>query len=61
MLKNVTKFEMKIGERSYQFICDSDSPLGQVYDALSEMRGIVLNKINEVENAPKPAQEEQPS
>lgn len=51
MLKNLSKLEIKIGERVYQFLCDIDSPIGEVHDSLSAMKGFVIQKINEAEQS----------
>jgi hypothetical protein len=52
MLKNSAKIEIKmdINERSYQFFCDNNSPLGELYDALSSIRNFVTEKMKEIEN-----------
>lgn len=49
MLNNVSKMEVKIGERIYQLLCDIDSPLGEVHDALSAMKGFVIQKMQDAE------------
>lgn len=49
MIKNISKFEIKIGERIYQLLCEIDSPLGEVHDALSAMKGFIIQKIREAE------------
>lgn len=49
MIKNASKIEEKIEGRLYQFICDSDSPLGEVYDVICRMRFAVYQKIKEFE------------
>ena len=46
MIKNVAKFEYKVGERVYQFICDHDAPLGEVHDALGQFKSHVVSLIN---------------
>jgi len=47
MIKNKTTLEHKIGERLYQLVLDSDSPLGEVFDVLCHMKAFVVKKINE--------------
>lgn len=54
MLSNLTKLEVKIGEKTYQFICDNDSPIGSVHDALTAMKSFVVCKINEAEKQETP-------
>ena len=34
MLKTIARLEHKIGERIYHMLCDADSPLGEVKEAL---------------------------
>lgn len=58
MLKNITKLEHKIGDRTYQFLCENDAPLGECHDALSEFRNFVITKINEFHEATKKKPEE---
>jgi hypothetical protein len=55
MLKQSAQLEVKIGERVYQLNLPSESPLGEVHDALFQMRSFVINKINEAQklDAPK--------
>lgn len=36
MLKNVSKLEHKIGDKVYHLLCDTDSPLVDVKEALFE-------------------------
>lgn len=55
MISNIAKFEIKIGERAYQLLCDQQSPLGELYDVLSQMKGHVVNKMKELDSpAPNP-------
>ncbi len=54
MLNNIAKLEVKISEKTYQLLCEVDSPMGQVHDALSQMKLFVINKMKEVEIPPKP-------
>lgn len=48
MFKGISEYEIKIGERSYRFTCQNDSPLGEVHDVLSTMKYYVIQKINEI-------------
>lgn len=52
MIKQKTVLEVKIGERIYELFVSGDSPLGEVYDALCQMVGVVVQKIND--SQPKP-------
>ena len=48
MIKNQTVLELKGGsERIYKFVCDSDSPLGEIHDILCQMKAFIIQKINE--------------
>lgn len=58
MLKNIAKLEVKIGERLYHFFCDQDSPIGEIHDAITQMKGFVVNRILEVHESQKPKDEE---
>lgn len=49
MLKNIIKFEHKVGDRVYHFFCDHDSPLGEIHDALAKFKNHIVNIINENE------------
>jgi hypothetical protein len=55
MLKTHAQLEVKIGERIYSLNLPSDSPLGEVHDALFQMRSYVISKINDAQkiDAPK--------
>lgn len=60
MLKNVAKFEHKVGDRVYQFICDSDAPLGEAHDALSRFKSHVVELINAADAKDKAVKEPKP-
>ncbi len=53
MIKNISKLEVKIGERIYALLCECDSPLGEVHDALSAMKVFIIQKIQEAEALPQ--------
>lgn len=53
MLSTVSKIEIKIGERVYQLLCQGDSPLGELHDVLSQMKGFVVEKMQEIDRASK--------
>ena len=57
MLKNNTVLEVKIGERNYQFHCSPDSPLGELHDALHQMKTFIVQKIVDAEKEIKKEQE----
>lgn len=46
MLKNKIALEVKIGERNYILDLSSESPLSEVYEALTQMRSYVVERIN---------------
>ena len=51
MIKNKAILEVKIGERIYAMECYSDSPLGEVHDALSQMKQFVIERMKQAETA----------
>ena len=56
MINNIVKIEVKIGERSYQMLCELNSPLGELHDALTQMKHLIINKMKELQSPP-PQQE----
>ena len=54
MISNKIHFTVKNNEKDYVFICDADSPLGVIHDVLCQFKGVIVQKINEVEEAEKP-------
>ncbi len=57
MLNNIAKLEVKMGDRAYQLFCEVDSPIGEVHDALSQMKIYIINKMKNLESSPKPEEE----
>ncbi len=57
MIKHNTILEVKIGERIYQFQCSPESTLGELHDALHQMKAFIIQKIVDAEKEIKPAQE----
>lgn len=49
MINSKTILEHKIGERTYQFFCDPNSPLGELHDALVLMRNFIIQKMQEID------------
>ncbi len=43
MIQNVTKLEVKVGEKIYQFLCDQDSPITGVKEALIQFMSYSVN------------------
>lgn len=60
MIKNKTVLETKVNERAYRLECSPDSPLGELHDAICEMKSYVVQMIHEAnakEHASKEDQE----
>lgn len=51
MIKNETVLEVNIGDRIYKFSCSPQSPLGELHDALFQMKNFVIEKIIESNKA----------
>lgn len=49
MIKTFTVIEKTKDSRDYRLMLSPDSPLGECYDVLTEMRGDILKMINELE------------
>lgn len=47
MIKSVARLEHKIGDRIYHMICDNDSPIAEVKEALFKFMG----HVSQVEDA----------
>lgn len=45
MIKNKTVLEVSKNERIYKLELSPESPLGEVFDVLCEMRGFVVDRI----------------
>ena len=54
MIKNLNALEIKVGERIYKLLCDVDSPLGEVHDALLQMKGFIVKTINDLHASQQP-------
>ncbi len=59
MLSTISKIEIKIGERVYQMLCQGDSPLGELHDVLSQMKGFVIDKMQEIDRVSNPPVEQE--
>lgn len=57
MIKNRTILEYKVNERVYEFSCDPNSPLGEIYDALTHTLNFVLDKMKPINEKPKEEKE----
>ncbi len=51
MIKQKTILEVKVGERSYQMECSPESPLGELHDALSQMKAFVIQRMVDAEKS----------
>lgn len=47
MIRQQSVLEVVSGEHSFSFTCGNDAPLGQVFDALSQMRAYVIERIQQ--------------
>ena len=54
MLKTNAILEIKKNDRIYQFCLPADSPIGEIFGVLCEMRGFVLSKMETVQELDKP-------
>jgi hypothetical protein len=61
MIKNISKIEIAIGERIYHFLCEVDAPIGEVHDVLMQMKGLVIQKMNEAHDAMKGKEADKPA
>lgn len=52
-------FEHKVAERAYQFICDNDSPLSEIKDALCHFVAYMVNFEQSVISEMKNKQDQQ--
>jgi hypothetical protein len=48
MIKNIPTIEAKIGEKIFSLHLPTETTLGEVHDALFQMRSYIVNRINEV-------------
>ena len=60
MIKNVTRLEHKVGDRVYHFLCDNDSSLGEIHDALAKFKSYVVEIINAAEKQKEQVPVEEP-
>lgn len=60
MLKNIVRLEVKVAEKTYQFLCDNDSPIAEVKEALFQITKIVAEIEANLEAAKKQAEESKP-
>ena len=53
MLKNYSALEHKVENRTYTFLWDHASPIGEIYDTLQRMQYFVSQQIASIEKAKK--------
>lgn len=56
MLKNISKLELTVGQKVFQFICDNDAPIADVKEAIFQMQkyvGMIEDKIKEQQETQK--------
>lgn len=46
MMKHIVQLEVTVGEKTYRFLCDNDSPIGSVKEAVFQINNLVA-KIEE--------------
>jgi hypothetical protein len=51
MIKNLSTLEVKIGERVYKLLCETESTWGELHDVLYQMKNFVVQRINEIHRA----------
>jgi uncharacterized protein YajQ (UPF0234 family) len=59
-LRNQALIEAKKGEKSVKLVFESDMSLAEAFDLVTEIRGYIVNRIVEIQNADKPKTEETP-
>ena len=61
MLKNIVKLEVKIGEKSYQFLCDNDAPLEHIKESLFQFQKYIGCVEDQIKSQQEKAKEETPA
>lgn len=65
MLKNLIKIEAEVAGKIYHFLCDHDSPIGDVKEAIFQITKVIGNVEANIAAAQKQAEsakvEEQPA
>lgn len=39
--------EVKKGDRTFAFECENNTPLGEIFDSINEMRAVIVHAIND--------------
>ena len=58
MLKSKSVLEVEISDKKYQLYCESDSPLGNLHDALMQMKGWCVDRMVKAQNEEEAASQE---
>jgi hypothetical protein len=58
MIKQKTVLEVVVGERKYELLCGADSPLGDLHDALMQMKGYCIERMVKAHEEEKKIAEE---
>jgi hypothetical protein len=53
-LLNKTILEIKKDTRTYHLHCDQDSPLGEVYDVVNQLRSYIVDRMLSEQKASEP-------
>lgn len=49
MIKSKAALQYETKNRHFEFVCDGDAPLGEIYDALHVLRHHIFNLLEEEE------------
>ena len=58
MLKTKTVLQAQVRDRIYSLELDPESPLGECYDAVNQIRGFIIKMINDENEKSKPKEPE---
>lgn len=59
MIKQKSVLEVVIENKKYELLCDSDSPLGSLHDALMQMKGWAVDRMISAQKEEQAASEAQ--
>ena len=57
MLKNITQLTVQVGEKVYHLLCDNDSPIAHVKEAIFEFTKSVAQIEQNIKDAQQSSQE----
>lgn len=63
MLKNISRLECKVNDKTYQLLCDMDSPIEHVKEALFQFQkyiGFVEDQIKQQQEEKKLSEDNKP-